>query len=250
MSPVDIPWLEASSPFPAHNTAFGQDSGLAGLLAAGADLSTERLIEAYQQGIFPWFSEGQPILWWSPDPRMVLKTAEFKLHRSLKKTLTKFAQSPQCVIRIDHDFSTVIQHCAHIKRAGQPGTWIVPEMVRAYEALHQAGFAHSVETWVDNQLIGGLYCVALGGTVFGESMFALEPDASKIALAGLVAFCRKHALPMIDCQQNTRHLASMGAHEIPRAEFLHLLKLNQKRPAPEWRFESIYWQEVLSSRQP
>ena len=157
MFPVDIPWLESTSPFPPPESALGPSSGLAGLLAAGADLSAKRLISAYGQGIFPWFSEGQPILWWSTDPRMVLMANALKLHRSLRKTLGKFTQSPNCEIRIDHDFSQVIQRCAGIKRTGQPGTWIQPEMIRAYNQLHQVGVAHSVETWIDGKLAGGLY---------------------------------------------------------------------------------------------
>ncbi len=250
MSPIDIPWLELESDFPAPETALGGASNLPGLLAAGGTLRPDRLVKAYEQGIFPWFSEGQPILWWSTDPRMVLKVDEFKLHRSLKKTLSKFVQSSSCQIRIDHDFSQVIRHCAGTKRHGQPGTWILPEMVQAYEQLHQAGHAHSVETWVNDQLVGGLYCVALGGAVFGESMFALQPDASKIALSALVAFCRHHQLPMIDCQQNTRHLASLGAREIPRAEFLSQLRIHRQKMAPTWAFKSIYWREVLPTLQP
>lgn len=245
MFPVDIPWLDQDSPFPAPETALGPNSGLAGLLAAGADLSAQRLITAYEQGIFPWFSVGQPILWWSTDPRMVLKTEAFKLHRSFKKKWLKFTQSPSCEIRIDHDFSQVIQQCAGVKRMGQPGTWIQPAMIRAYENLHQAGFAHSIETWVNGELVGGLYCVALGKAVFGESMFALVPDSSKIALTALVAFCRHHHIDMIDCQQNTRHLASLGAHEIPRSEFLQHIQASRQQIAPQWAFESIYWQHIL-----
>jgi leucyl/phenylalanyl-tRNA--protein transferase len=245
MSSLDIPWLAHDSPFPAPETALGADSGMAGLLAAGGNLSPQRLVLAYEQGIFPWFSKGQPILWWSTDPRMVLHVDEFKLHRSLKKTLKTFIHSPECEIRIDHDFSQVIRRCAGIKRSGQPGTWILPEMVLAYEALHQAGFAHSVETWIQGQMVGGLYCVALGGAVFGESMFALQPDASKIALSALVAFCRQHHIPMIDCQQNTRHLASLGAREIARSDFLGHLRKQRQRQAPTWDFKSIYWSQVL-----
>lgn len=245
MSSLDIPWLIADAPFPAPETALDASSGLAGLLAAGGDLSPSTLVRAYEQGIFPWFSKGQPILWWSTDPRMVLHVDEFRLHRSLKKTLQKFVHSPDCEIRIDHDFSQVIRHCAHTKRAGQPGTWILPEMVLAYERLHQAGHAHSVETWVGGELVGGLYCVALGGAVFGESMFALQADASKIALSALVAFCRQHEMPAIDCQQNTRHLASLGARDIARAEFLAQVQLNRQRPAPHWGFQSIYWRQLL-----
>ena len=247
MPSIDIPWLDHNSPFPPPETALGPDSGLSGLLAAGGDLSEQRLMAAYGQGIFPWFSEGQPILWWSTDPRMVLKVEAFKVHRSLKKTLVKFAQSPHCEIRIDHNFSQFIQGCAGIKRPGQAGTWIQPNMVEAYESLHQTGCAHSVETWVDGKLVGGLYCVSLGKAVFGESMFALVPDASKIALAALVAFCRQHHIAMIDCQQNTRHLASLGAHEIARAEFLQHVQVSREQKAPQWAFESIYWQHLLKS---
>lgn len=245
MALIDIPWLGPASPFPAPESAMDAASGLGGLLAAGGDLTTQRLLDAYAHGIFPWYSAGQPILWWSTDPRMVLHVDEFKLHRSLKKTLKKFNQTSGCDIRIDHDFASVIRHCAHTPRQGQPGTWILPEMVEAYEALHRAGHAHSVETWMAGQLVGGLYCVSIGGAVFGESMFALQADASKIALSALVAFCRANQLPIIDCQQNTRHLASLGAREIPRAEFVQRLSLLQQQPAPTWTFQSIYWERLL-----
>lgn len=246
MPSIDIPWLDDSSPFPPPSQALGPDSGLAGLLAAGGKLTAERLVNAYEQGIFPWFSQGQPILWWSTDPRMVLKVDHFKLHRSFKKTLTKFVNSNNCEIRFDHDFASVMGHCANIKRNGQPGTWILPEMVRAYQDLHCSGFAHSVETWMGGRLVGGLYCVAIGKAVFGESMFALVPDASKIALAALVAFCRHHGIGMIDCQQNTRHLASLGAQEIPRAEFLQHVTQSRQRVSPRWAFESLYWKHLLT----
>lgn len=246
MSPVDIPWLDINSPFPPPETALGPTSGLPGLLAAGGELSSQRLIAAYAQGIFPWFSEGQPVLWWSTDPRMVLHTEAFKLHRSFKKTLARFVQSPNCAIQIDQNFSKVIQRCAGVKRHGQPGTWILPEMVHAYESLHQSGLAHSVETWIDGELVGGLYCVALGKAVFGESMFAIVPDASKIALAALVAFCRHQHIAMIDCQQNTRHLASLGAREITRAEFLQHVQVSRQQQVHAWAFESIYWQHILN----
>src|SRR5689334_16331544 len=185
-----IPWLEIDTPFPPVSTALTQEQGAAGLLAAGADLSPKRLLDAYSAGIFPWFSEGQPILWWSTDPRMVLFTREFRLHRSLRKTLARFAASPGCELRIDCAFDEVIQGCSQSARPGQSGTWIVPQMASAYRAFHRAGYAHSVETWIDGRLAGGLYCVAIGQAVFGESMFTRAPDASKIALAGLTAFCR------------------------------------------------------------
>ena len=245
--PFPLPWLEPGENFPPINRAWGPDSDAPGLLAAGGSLDVATLRQAYGHGIFPWFSTGQPVLWWSPDPRMVLEVAQFRLHRSLRKTLRKFASSPGCEIRIDSAFEQVIQACAGSPREGQDGTWIVPPMVQAYGELHRAGYAHSVETWIDGQLVGGLYCVALGRAVFGESMFARVTDASKIALAALVAFCRHHGIAMIDCQQNTRHLASLGAHEIPRVDFLRHIETAQREPAPRWRFEPLYWHELMTA---
>jgi leucyl/phenylalanyl-tRNA--protein transferase len=241
---VPLPWLEPGDDFPAVTQAWGLDSDAPGLLAAGGQLDVSTLSQAYAEGIFPWFSAGQPILWWSPDPRMVLQVPDFRLHRSLRKTLQKFRATPGCEVRIDTAFDQVIQACASSPREGQSGTWIVPAMVQAYRALHRAGFAHSVETWVDDQLVGGLYCVALGRAVFGESMFARATDASKIALAALVCFCRAHGIPQIDCQQNTRHLASLGAREMPRAVFLAAVRQARAEPAPAWRFEPLYWQHL------
>jgi leucyl/phenylalanyl-tRNA--protein transferase len=241
---MNIPWIEDNDPLPRAELAQPVGSELAGLVAAGGGLSVERLVEAYAQGLFPWFSQGQPILWWSPDPRMVLQTHLFKLHRSLRKTVQKFVQCPHAEIRIDHDFPSVIRHCAHTSRKGRPGTWIVDEMMEAYVALHRAGYAHSVETWIEGKLVGGLYCVSIGDTLFGESMFSLQADASKIALAALVAFARTHDLPWIDCQQNTPHLASLGAHEVPRAEFLSWVRGATTRQR-SWTFSPSYWHTVL-----
>ncbi len=246
---MNIPWLENDQPLPAPESAQKVGSALAGLVAAGGGLSVSRLCEAYQQGMFPWFSADQPILWWSPDPRMVLQTDDFKLHRSLRKTLQKFMANPACEIRIDSAFGTVIRHCAQISRQGQPGTWIVDEMVSAYEAMHACGFAHSVETWDQGQLVGGLYCVAIGDAVFGESMFALQTDASKIALAALVAFARAHQLDWIDCQQNTRHLASLGAREMPRIEFLRRVREAPKTSSYPWEFKPSYWHTLLATKE-
>jgi leucyl/phenylalanyl-tRNA--protein transferase len=242
---MKIPWLEQNDALPAPETAQKKDSQLAGLVAAGGGLSVARLCEAYQEGIFPWFSQGQPVLWWSPDPRMVLETSNFKLHRSLRKTLLQFIDNAHCEIQIDHDFSAVIRHCAQAQRKGQPGTWIVDEMISAYEALHAAGFAHSVETWQNDQLVGGLYCVSIGDTLFGESMFALQTDASKIALAALVAFARAHGLTWIDCQQNTRHLASLGAREMPRSEFLRYVRNANKSSSLAWVFHPSHWRTLM-----
>lgn len=242
-----LPWLESPSDFPHPRCSWDADSAAPGLLAAGGELTLPYLCAAYARGIFPWFSAGQPILWWSPDPRMVLRPQEFRLHRSLRRTLQRFRATPGCEVRMDSDFSAVIRSCAQKPRAGQSGTWIVPAMVAAYEALHAAGHAHSVETWVDGRLVGGLYCVAFGRAVFGESMFAHATDASKIALAALVCLCRRGGVQLIDCQQNTGHLASLGAHEMPRAAFLQHVDEARTLPACNWRFESLYWDELLTS---
>ncbi len=217
------------------------------MLAAGGDLRVSTLQNAYANGIFPWFSEGQPHLWWSPDPRMVLQVADFRLHRSLRKTIIRFQSDAHCEVRFDCAFTEVIAACAHALRDGQPGTWILPPMVEAYAQLHAEGQAHSVETWVDGQLVGGLYCVALGKAVFGESMFSTVPDASKIALAALVGFCRNEGVELVDCQQNTAHLASLGAAEVPRAAFLAHINRAKLAPSLVWRFSPLYWNHILSA---
>ncbi|MBG9387125.1 leucyl/phenylalanyl-tRNA--protein transferase [Caenimonas aquaedulcis] len=247
---MNLPWLDPGDPFPPPAQAWGASQPAPGLLAAGGALDVRTLHRAYSNGIFPWFSDGQPILWWSTDPRMVLIPREFKLHRSLRKTLSRFIADPSCELRIDSAFGDVIRACSGSARAGQNGTWILPPMVEAYEAFHAAGHAHSVEAWIDGRLAGGLYCVCIGQAVFGESMFTRVPDASKLALAGLVAFCRAHGIAMIDCQQNTQHLASLGAREIPRAEFVAQVARNASRPTPSWRFDPVYWNALLPPKPP
>lgn len=242
-----LPWLEPGEPFPPVESAWGTRSEAPGLLAAGGDLSIASLQKAYANGIFPWFSEGQPNLWWSPDPRMVLQVAHFRLHRSLRKTLARFTADARYEVRFDTAFTDVIGACANAKRGDQPGTWILPPMVAAYTRLHVAGQAHSVETWMDGELVGGLYCVAQGKAVFGESMFALRPDASKIALAALVGFCRHHGVDLIDCQQNTAHLATLGAAEVPRSAFLAHIRRAQSAHPLDWRFSPVYWNHILSA---
>jgi leucyl/phenylalanyl-tRNA--protein transferase len=238
-----LPWLATGDDFPDVSLAWAEQDPAPGLLALGADLSIDTLRKAYTQGVFPWFSEGQPILWWSPDPRMVLEVSEFKLHRSLRKTLAAFLQTPGCEIRIDHDFAAVITACASSPRQAQGGTWILPEMQAAYIAMHEAGFAHSIETWINGQLAGGLYCTAIGGAVFGESMFARERDASKISLAALVALCKSQGISMIDCQQNTAHLASLGAREMPREAFCaHVLSSATK--IVSWQMNFVEWETL------
>ncbi len=245
---MQLPWLNSGDPLPDPRSAWGHADPVPGLLAAGGSLDVASLLHAYGQGVFPWFSDGQPILWWCPDPRMALMVERFRLHRSLRRTVRRFRATAGCEIRIDHDFQRVIEACAQAPRPGQSGTWIVPEMVRAYAALHRAGYAHSVETWIDGELAGGLYGVGLGRAVFGESMFAKQPDASKIALAALVAFCRHHCIRLVDCQQNTGHLASLGASELPRERFLAHVAQERQQQEPIWRFEPVYWIELLPAR--
>ena len=240
-----LTWLAPGQEFPAPDQAWDALSPAPGLLAAGGALDVESLRKAYGRGIFPWYSQGQPILWWSPNPRMVLEVAEFRLHPSLRKTLVRFRRSNACESRIDSAFQQVIQACAASRRDGQSGTWILPDMVTAYCKLHQAGLAHSVETWVDGTLVGGLYCVALGKFVFGESMFSHASDASKVALAALVGFCRHHGIAYIDCQQNTRHLASLGAREIARELFLAHVTEGIEHAAPTWQFDRRLWNQIL-----
>ncbi len=238
-----IPWLAPDSlDFPPAWQALGPDSEAPGLLAAGGDLSTTRLKLAYAQGIFPWYAKGQPILWWSPDPRMVLQTRHFKLSRSLRKTLQRFRQTPGCEIRVDSATAEVIRACASSPREGQSGTWILPEMQAAYRALAREGVVHSVETWMDGELAGGLYGVNIGRMFFGESMFMRRSDASKIALAALVCLCRHHGIPWIDCQQNTRHLSSLGAFEVPRRDFEAHLRARVAEEAPQdWSYHAGLW---------
>jgi leucyl/phenylalanyl-tRNA--protein transferase len=211
-----IPWLEHGTPFPPIQSALKDPNGL---LAAGGDLSSERLLDAYRHGIFPWFSEGDPILWWSPDPRMILIPAELKISRSLGKSLRNRSYEA----RFDSAFDEVMAGCA-APRKGEPGTWISGAMIEAYRGLYRLGYAHSVETWIDGELAGGLYGVAIGRAFFGESMFSHARDASKIALAALVAHLRSAGFGLIDCQMRTRHLESLGAREIPRRRFSGLLE--------------------------
>lgn len=196
-----------------------------GLLAFGGDLSPSRLLLAYRSGIFPWYSQGDPILWWSPDPRLVLFPEKLKISKSLRKIL----KSGRFEIRMDTAFGEVIYACGMMPREGQDGTWILPEMIEAYEELHHLGYAHSVETYMEGELVGGLYGVSLGGVFFGESMFSREPDASKSALAALVTFCLEQGIGLIDCQVTTDHLMRMGAEEIERNRFLDLLKLSLEK---------------------
>ncbi len=225
-----IPLLRQDSPFPPLAQALAHPNGL---LAAGGDLSVARLLDAYKHGIFPWFGKGDPILWWSPDPRMVLFPKEFKLSHSLRKTLHK----GQFEVRTDSALEQVMRACA-APRKGEIGTWIVEEMIAAYCELYRQGYAHSVEVWMEGELVGGLYGVAIGRMFYGESMFSRRSDASKIALAHLARQLERWNFGMIDCQMHTPHLASLGAREIPRDEFIaRLQELINCGPVAHFRFD-------------
>ena len=200
-----------------------------GIVAWGGDLTPSRIIRAYQEGIFPWYSKQDPILWWSPDPRFIMEFDDFKLSRSLKKSLKKFTY------KIDNDFSSVIHACATVPREGQNGTWILPEVVEAYETLYGMGIAHCVESYYDGELVGGLYGLGIGGVFCGESMFSVKSDASKAAYFILIQHLKKWGFSFIDAQVPTPHLASLGAKEISREEFLERLhKVRFDTPQVSW----------------
>ncbi|MBW1843912.1 MAG: leucyl/phenylalanyl-tRNA--protein transferase [Deltaproteobacteria bacterium] len=211
------------------------DAEPSGLLAVGGDLGTERLLLAYSMGIFPWYEDDLPILWHSPDPRMILLPGHLRVSRSLRKTL----RDQSFEIRLDGDFEAVIRACARAPRDGQDGTWITDEMIDAYLRLFELGCAHSAEAWLDGELVGGLYGVSLGGCFFGESMFASRADASKVAFVALVEQLARWEFDLIDCQVHTDHLARFGATEWPRSRFLSALEksLTKKTRRGHWRFD-------------
>ena len=225
-----LAWLNPDDPFPPLSAALSEPNGL---LAVGGDLTPERLVAAYRRGIFPWYSTGQPILWWSPNPRMVLRVDDFKQSRSLSKRVRR----QDFEVRTDTAFRDVIDACARAPRDGQNGTWITPDMADAYCDLHRRGFAHSVESWRDGRLCGGLYGMALGKVFFGESMFAWETDASKVALVHLMVLLRRQGVPLVDCQQETAHLHSFGARPIARSAFAAQLGelIHSVEPVAGWR---------------
>jgi len=233
-------WLTSRLFFPPLEDALVEPNGL---LAAGGDLSPERLIKAYRSGIFPWFNKNETILWWSPDPRMILFPNELKISHSLNKILKK----KDYEIRVDSAFNEVIRACA-APRKGQTGTWIHSDMISAYITLHEMGLAHSVETWIDGKLKGGLYGVTQGKIFFGESMFSQIDNASKIAFVHLVKQLEKWNYNMIDCQMKTTHLASFGAREIPRKEFSHILKesVNYPNQIEKWNFDNESIEIIVS----
>ena len=235
MIPQRPHWIQPSDPaaaFPDVNLALREPNGL---LAVGGDLSSERILAAYRRGIFPWYSDNQPVLWWSPDPRTVLFPAQLKLSRSLRKTLRRARFS----VGLDQSFRAVIEACAE-PRPDSPGTWITQEMADAYCTLHAQGHAHSVECRLDGELVGGLYGVAIGRVFFGESMFSRVTDASKVAFAWLVRQLNAWDFGLVDCQIYTPHLASLGAAEIPRSTFIrHLDALCESGlPPGRWNFDT------------
>ena len=227
---MSLPWIEPHDPLPSPERALRSPDGL---VAAGRDLSGARLREAYRQGIFPWYSAGQPVLWWSPDPRMVLFTREFRCTRSLHKTLRRIRREGQWQVSLDTDFDAVMRECA-APRPDQDGTWITPLIRKAYGELHHEGQAHSLEIREDGVLIAGLYGVSIGRMFFGESMFTRRTDASKCALAVLVSLLNDLQFPVIDCQQVTSHLASMGGRPIQRSDFLRQVRLLVDQSPPDW----------------
>lgn len=239
-----IDWLNPGQPFPPVRDALDDPNGL---LCAGLELTAERVLEAYHHGIFPWYSEGQPVLWWSPDPRMVLRPEAFRLHRSLRKSL----RNTRYEVRCDTAFGDVMQACAEL-RPDQHGTWISEAVIAAYSDLHRCGVAHSVETWVDGELVGGLYGLAIGRVFFGESMFVRRTDASKIAFAHLVAQLRRWQFELIDCQQETGHLTSLGGAPISRVAFVDCLQrlLHSPNGAPAsggWAFDDDVVNDLVGS---
>jgi leucyl/phenylalanyl-tRNA--protein transferase len=224
-----IHWLRPDTGFPPISEALTEPNGL---LAAGGELSVNLLLEAYSRGIFPWYGQGQPVLWWAPDPRMVLFVGEFRVTRSLRKVV----RQKKFDIQIDSLFRDVVEACAATPRLGQIGTWITPAIIDAYCELHLRGHAHSVEALHDGRLVGGLYGVSIGRMFFGESMFARETDASKVALVHLIAMLARASFPMVDCQQETSHLSSFGARPIPRREFAERLTplVHSTTPVGAW----------------
>ncbi len=228
-----IPPLRDTLSFP--NPRFAPSEGL---LAYGGDLNPQRLLSAYRKGIFPWYNEGDPILWWSPDPRFVLFPKDIKISKSFRRVLRNTSYS----VSFDTAFGEVIEQCSKVPREGQNGTWLIEDMKRAYKELHNMGYAHSVEVYIDGELAGGLYGVALGSAFFGESMFTLRPNGSKIALKALSDVLSENGYDFVDCQVVTEHLRRMGAIEIDRDEFLDRLDIAMQRPGLYGTWSQLKWE--------
>lgn len=238
-------WVEPDGHFPPSHCAWAEESGANGLLAASDQLTTPMLLRAYHHGIFPWYSPGEPVLWWTPSPRMVLRVGSFRRHRSLRQAVRQ-AASAGMELRMDHDFRAVIRACAE-PRPEQQGTWITPAVQEAYAGLHTLGLAHCISLHHQGRMIGGLYAVALGAMIFGESMFSRQSNASKVCLEALVRFAESQGADTIDCQQQTRHLALYGAAPLPRAEFESLLNSKVGQPALDWRERVLPWPTFATS---
>lgn len=234
---MQLPWVHASEALPEASKALSEPNGL---VCAGIDINPGRLLEAYRKGIFPWYSEGQPVLWWSPDPRMVLFCEDFRFHRSLRKRARTLSEDSGWSLAVSADFDAVVHACARPRR-GQRGTWITPEVIDAYTALHRQGFAQSVELRYHNELQAGLYGVSIGRMFFGESMFTLLKDGSKLALAALVGLLKREGFTMIDCQQQTDHLALLGARPIPRKLYIEQIQDLCRREPPNWSAVELFW---------
>jgi leucyl/phenylalanyl-tRNA--protein transferase len=237
-------YLNPEDPLPLPRL-FEQDPKFPdGLIAISDSITPKRLIEAYQKGIFPWPSENHPILWWFTSPRMTLRPEDMIIRRSLKKKIQQVLINPDWEIKIDHSFETVIRSCANSTREGQSGTWITPEIQENYIALHHQGIAHSIETWHQDELVGGLYGINLGKMFYGESMFMKTADASKLALAALCAQAIQSGIALIDCQQETSHLTSLGAQLMDKTSFLDTIEKLSIQPSPNWSFNKevlAYW---------
>jgi leucyl/phenylalanyl-tRNA--protein transferase len=231
---VPIPSLNPDT-YDFPNPHFASDEGL---LAYGGDLSSGRLLVAYQQGIFPWYNAGDPIFWWSPNPRLLLYPQNFKVRKSFARVL----RSGKFEVKFDTAFEHVISHCATIKREGQKSSWILPQMQKAYTHLHHEGYAHSVEVYQKGELVGGLYGISLGGAFFGESMFSLVSNASKVAFKALSDVLAVRGYDFIDCQMKTEHMVRLGAQEMPREQFLEALAVSQKKPSIVGSWQSFHWE--------
>ena len=227
MSPVE--WLHENETFQNPLISGDLDPSIPGLMAVSERIYPGQLLAAYRLGIFPWYSNHQPVLWWSPNPRMVLYPNNFKISKSLKKSIFQFYQNSDLQLRVDDNFEEVIRACASTKRKDQDGTWMTGDIIDAYTLLHLNGYAHSISIRHQNNLLGGLYCVSIGSMVFGESMFSRQENTSKLALAALCAWCKSQDVLMIDCQQETAHLMSLGAESIPRDAFLTHLEQAVKK---------------------
>lgn len=238
-----VPLLREHDPFPPVTQALGADSVAPGLLAMTERVTPQRILEAYRLGIFPWYSAGQPVLWWSPDPRMVLHPVDFRVSVNLRKFIRQVLHDDDWAIQVDKDFSAVMQSCAETPRPGQHGTWITHSMIAAYSSLHRQNQAHSIEVWHQKKRVAGLYGVAIGRMFFGESMFTRCNNGSKLALAALCAFLMKNKIVIADCQQETAHLRSLGATPITRDVFVNHVQMTVvQRSIVDWQFDKYILQ--------